>query len=77
MDDRHQRFDVLTRSLGRRHLAALGAGGVITVVAPLAVASWGLPVWTGFCFGLVLLAGSAGLLVMRLGRDTEASATGP
>ena len=53
------------------------AGGVITVVAPLAVASWGLPVWTGFCFGLVLLAGSAGLLVMRLGRDTEASATGP
>jgi glutamate:Na+ symporter, ESS family len=37
------------------------AGGVITVVAPLAVAGWGLPVWTGFCFGLVLLAGGAGL----------------
>lgn len=53
------------------------AGGVVTVVAPLAVASWGLPIWTGFCFGLVLLAGSAGLLVMRLGRDTEASAAGP
>jgi len=25
------------------------------VVAPLAVDSWGLPVWTAFCFALVVL----------------------
>jgi ESS family glutamate:Na+ symporter len=31
------------------------AGGVITVVAPLAVHSWGLPLWTTVCFVLVLL----------------------
>jgi ESS family glutamate:Na+ symporter len=42
------------------------AGGVITVVAPLAVVGWGLPVWTAFCFGLVLLAGGAGLWLGRL-----------
>jgi len=33
------------------------------VMAPLAVASWGLPVWMGFCFALVLLFGGAGLVV--------------
>ena len=52
------------------------AGGVVTVVAPLAVAGWGLPTWTGFCLALVLLAGGAGLLVAQVGRDTEASAPG-
>jgi ESS family glutamate:Na+ symporter len=31
------------------------AGGVITVVAPLAVHAWGLPLWTTVCFVLVLL----------------------
>jgi ESS family glutamate:Na+ symporter len=31
------------------------AGGVITVMAPLAIASWGLPVWTGVCLGLTVL----------------------
>ncbi|MEI7953322.1 MAG: sodium:solute symporter, partial [Synechococcaceae cyanobacterium ELA182] len=36
-------------------LQPLLAGGVITVVAPLAVDSWGLPVWTAFCFALVVL----------------------
>ena len=53
------------------------AGGVVTVVAPLAVAGWGLPAWTGFCFALVLVAGGTGLLLTQLGGDTEASAAGP
>ena len=50
------------------------AGGVVTVVAPLAVAGWGLPIWTGFCLGLVLLAGSTGLVLARWGRSAEAAA---
>jgi ESS family glutamate:Na+ symporter len=50
------------------------AGGVITVVAPLAVAGWGLPVWTGFCFALVLLAGGMGLWLMRSQRAAAAPA---
>jgi ESS family glutamate:Na+ symporter len=50
------------------------AGGVITVVAPLAVAGWGLPVWTGFCFALVLLAGGMGLWLMRSQRKAAAPA---
>lgn len=41
------------------------AGGVVTVVAPLAVAGWGLPLWTGFCFALVLLFGGTGLWLAR------------
>ena len=45
------------------------AGGVVTVVAPLAVVGWGLPTWTGFCFALVVLAGGTGLLLPQLGRD--------
>jgi ESS family glutamate:Na+ symporter len=53
------------------------AGGVVTVVAPLAVAGWGLPTWTGFCFALVLLAGGAGLLLAQAGRNTEPSAAHP
>lgn len=31
------------------------AGGVVTVAAPLALHSWGLPVWTGACLALTLL----------------------
>jgi ESS family glutamate:Na+ symporter len=31
------------------------AGGVVTVVAPLAVHSWGLPVWGALCLALTLL----------------------
>ena len=44
------------------------AGGVVTVVAPLAVVGWGLPTWTGFCFALVVLAGGTGLLLPQLGK---------
>ncbi|MEB3172704.1 MAG: sodium:solute symporter [Cyanobacteriota bacterium] len=36
-------------------LQPLLAGGVITVMAPLAIAGWGLPVWTGVCLGLTVL----------------------
>ncbi|SBO44697.1 sodium:solute symporter [Cyanobium sp. NIES-981] len=39
------------------------AGGVITVVAPLAVAGWGLPVWTGVCLALVLIFATTGLVL--------------
>ncbi len=42
-------------------LQPLLAGGVITVVAPLAVDSWGLPTWTAFCLALVVLWISLGL----------------
>ena len=42
------------------------AGGVITVVAPLAVAGWGLPAWSALCAAVVVLAGGAGLLLARL-----------
>ena len=41
------------------------AGGVITVVAPLAVAGWGLPAWTGLCLVLVLVWISLGLWLGR------------
>ena len=53
------------------------AGGVITVVAPLAVTNWGLPTWTAFCLGLVLFAGGAGLLLAQTGRNTEPSSAHP
>jgi ESS family glutamate:Na+ symporter len=53
------------------------AGGVVTVVAPLAVASWGLPTWTAFCLGLVLFAAGAGLLLAQAGRNTEPTAAHP
>jgi len=36
-------------------LQPLIAGGVITVVAPLAVTRLGLPLWSGLCLGLVVL----------------------
>jgi len=55
-------------SLKQLMLQPFLAGGVVTVVAPLAVVGWGLPTWTGFCFALVVLAGGAGLLITQLGR---------
>jgi ESS family glutamate:Na+ symporter len=44
-------------------LQPLLAGGVITVVAPLAIAGWGLPAWTGLCFALVVLWIALGLVL--------------
>ncbi|MFM7314057.1 MAG: sodium:solute symporter [Cyanobium sp.] len=41
------------------------AGGVITVVAPLAVDGWGLPIWSGVCLALVVLWISLGLWLAR------------
>jgi len=48
------------------------AGGVVTVVAPLAVTGWGLPAWTGFCLAVVVVAGGAGLLLALGSADTGA-----
>jgi len=56
MADPGDRSDALTPfSIKQLLLQPLLAGGVITVMAPLAIASWGLPVWTGLCLGLTLL----------------------
>lgn len=52
------------------------AGGVITVVAPLAVASWGLPAWSALCAAVVVVAGGAGLLLARLQPAAGTSAAG-
>jgi ESS family glutamate:Na+ symporter len=41
------------------------AGGVITVVAPLAVTGWGLPAWTALCLALVTLFILTGLWLGR------------
>ena len=37
------------------------AGGVVTVAAPLALHSWGLPLWGGVCLGLTVLWGGLAL----------------
>ncbi|WP_225875759.1 sodium:solute symporter [Cyanobium sp. NS01] len=39
------------------------AGGVITVVAPLAVAGWGLATWTGLCLAMVLVFATTGMVL--------------
>ena len=52
------------------------AGGVVTVVAPLAVEGWGLPLWSGFCLMVVLVAGGSGLLLARLQPGAGAAASG-
>jgi ESS family glutamate:Na+ symporter len=62
MADPHDRGDAMTPfSIKQLLLQPFLAGGVITVVAPLAVDGWGLPTWTAFCAGLVLLWGGLGL----------------
>jgi ESS family glutamate:Na+ symporter len=66
MADPHDSGDAITPfSIKQLLLQPLLAGGVITVVAPLAVDGWGLPIWTGFCAGLVLLWGGLGLWLAR------------
>ena len=44
------------------------AGGVITVVAPLAVDGWGLPLWSGVCLAVVIAASGLGLWLARSAR---------
>ncbi|MBM5816846.1 MAG: sodium:solute symporter [Cyanobacteria bacterium K_Offshore_surface_m2_239] len=70
-DDR----DVLTPfSIKQLLLQPLVAGGVITVVAPLAVSRWGLPAWTALCLALVVLwVGLA--LWLRCGEDNRNAPT--
>ena len=63
-DDRSEALPAF--SLKQLLLQPFLAGGVITVVAPLAVAGWGLPAWTALCFAVVLVAGGGGLLLARL-----------
>jgi len=62
-DDRSEALPAF--SIKQLLLQPLLAGGVITVVAPLAVAGWGLPVWTGVCLGLVVLWIGLGLWLGR------------
>lgn len=71
MADPDDRSDALPAfSIKQLLLQPFLAGGVVTVVAPLAVAGWGLPLWTGFCLGVVVLAGGTGLLLARLSPNT-------
>ena len=62
-DDRSEALPAF--SIKQLLLQPLLAGGVITVVAPLAVDGWGLPVWTGVCMGLVVLWIGLGLWLGR------------
>ena len=62
MVDPGDRGDALTPfSIKQLLLQPFIAGGIITVMAPLAITGWGLATWTGFCLGLVLLWISLGL----------------
>jgi len=66
MVDPGDRGDALTPfSIKQLLLQPFIAGGIITVMAPLAISGWGLAAWTGFCLGLVLLWISLGLWLGR------------
>ncbi len=66
MVDPGDRGDALTPfSIKQLLLQPFIAGGIITVMAPLAITGWGLAAWTGFCLGLVLLWISLGLWLGR------------
>jgi len=69
MADPQDQGDVLTPfSIKQLLLQPLVAGGVITVVAPLAVSRWGLPAWTALCLVLVLLWIGLAVALARGGR---------
>ncbi|MFM8524262.1 MAG: sodium/glutamate symporter [Cyanobacteriota bacterium] len=69
MVDPEDRNGTLTPfSIKQMLLQPLLAGGVITVVAPLTVQAWGLPLWTTICGLLVLLWIGLGL---RLAAGSE------
>lgn len=73
MADPHDQADALPAfSIKQLLLQPLIAGGVITVVAPLAVTRLGLPLWSGLCLVLVLLW--IGLALLLAGR---AAPSGP
>ena len=67
MAEAEGRAEVLTPfSIKQLLLQPLLAGGLITVAAPLAVHSWGLPAWGGLCLAVVLGAGGLGLWLARV-----------
>jgi ESS family glutamate:Na+ symporter len=73
--DPEDRADALPAfSIKQLLLQPLIAGGVITVVAPLAITTLGLPLWSGLCLVLVLLWIGLALLLAR--RPAGASAAG-
>jgi len=74
MADPHDQSDALPAfSIKQLLLQPLIAGGVITVVAPLAVTRLGLPLWGGLCLVLVLLwIGLALSLARRFSSDNQA-----
>ena len=77
VDPQDQR-DVLTPfSIKQLLLQPLVAGGVITVVAPLAVSRWGLPAWTALCLALVLLWVGLAVRLLRGGGGAALSAPSP
>ncbi len=66
MAEAEGRTEVLTPfSIKQLLLQPLLAGGLITVAAPLAVDSWGLPAWGGLCLAVVVGAGGLGLWLAR------------
>ena len=73
MADPNDQSDALPAfSIKQLLLQPLIAGGVITVVAPLAVTRLGLPPWSGLCLVLVLLWISLALVLAR-----RAASAGP
>jgi ESS family glutamate:Na+ symporter len=75
MADPNDQSDALPAfSIKQLLLQPLIAGGVITVVAPLAVTRLGLPLWSGLCLVLVLLwIGLALTLARRFSPGSQAS----
>ena len=66
MADPDDRSDALPAfSIKQLLLQPFLAGGVITVVAPLAIDGWGLPAWTALCLGLVVVWIGLGLVLGR------------
>ncbi len=66
MADPGDRSDALQAfSMKQMLLQPLIAGGVVTVVAPLAITGLGLPLWTGLCLALVVLWIGLGLFLAR------------
>jgi ESS family glutamate:Na+ symporter len=66
MVDPNDQGDALTPfSIKQLILQPFLAGGIITVVAPLAISGWGLPAWTVLCLVLVLLWAGLGLWLGR------------
>jgi ESS family glutamate:Na+ symporter len=66
MVDPQDQGDALTPfSIKQLLLQPFIAGGIITVMAPLAIDSWGLEAWTVFCLGLVILWVGLGLWLGR------------